>query len=174
MILWFTGISGAGKTTIGSYFFKKFKNKNKNTIMIDGDEFRNVFSNDLKYTLKDRNKNAERITSLVKYISNQNINIIVAANLTSKKYRDWCKKNLKNYINVYINANISSLIKRDYKNLYKKALNKKIKNVVGVDIPAIIPKKVDIIIQNDNTKKNFLNKIKKIEEYIKEKKIKVF
>ena len=77
-----------------------------------------------------------------------------------KKYRDWCKKNLKNYINVYINANISSLIKRDYKNLYKKALNKKIKNVVGVDIPAIIPKKVDIIIQNDNTK-NFLNKIKK-------------
>ena len=45
--------------------------------MIDGDEFRKVFSNDLNYTLKDRNKNAERITSLVKYLSNQNINIIV-------------------------------------------------------------------------------------------------
>ena len=140
MILWFTGISGAGKTTIGSYFFKKFKKKNKNTIMIDGDEFRKVFSNDLNYTLKDRNKNAERITSLVKYLSNQNINIIVAANLTSKNIETGVKE-FKNYINVYINANISSLIKRDYKNLYKKALNKKIKNVVGVDIPAIIPKK---------------------------------
>lgn len=174
MILWFTGISGAGKTTISSYFFNKLKKKNKNTIIIDGDKFRKVFSNDLKYTLKDRNKNAERITSLVKYLSGQNINIIVAANLTSEKYRVWCKKHLKNYINVYINANISSLVKRDYKNLYKKALNKKIKNVVGVDIPAIIPKKVDIIIENNNTKKNFLKKIKKIEEYIKEKKIKVF
>ena len=101
MILWFTGISGAGKTTISSYFFNKIKKKNKNTISIEGDKFRKVFSNDLKYTLKDRNKNAERICSFVKFISEQNINIILSANLTSNKYRIWCKNNLKDYLNIY-------------------------------------------------------------------------
>ena len=53
MILWITGISGSGKTTIGKYFFKKFQKKYKNTLFLDGDEFRSIFGNDLKYTIKD-------------------------------------------------------------------------------------------------------------------------
>ena len=56
MIIWITGIS-SGKTTLGKYFFKKFK-KNKRIQFLDGDEFRKIFSDDLKYSLKDRNKNA--------------------------------------------------------------------------------------------------------------------
>ena len=106
MILWITGISGSGKTTLGKYFFKEFKKKNKNTIFLDGDEFRTLFSNDLKYTIKDRDKNAERMTAFVKYISNQSINLVISANITSQKYRNWCKKNLKNFVQIYIRASI--------------------------------------------------------------------
>ena len=92
MILWITGISGSGKTTIGKSFYKKFKKKNKNTIFLDGDEFRSLFGNDLKYSIKDRDKNAQRMTAFVKYLSNQKINLIISANITSNKYRVWCKK----------------------------------------------------------------------------------
>ena len=69
MIIWITGISGAGKSTLGKLFFKKFKKKYKNTVFFDGDEFRKIFNDDIKYTLKDRDVNAQRLTTLVKYLS---------------------------------------------------------------------------------------------------------
>ena len=68
MVIWFTGISGSGKSTLGKYFFKKFKKIKKNTIFFDGDEFRKIFLDDIKYTLQDRDKNALRLTTLVKYL----------------------------------------------------------------------------------------------------------
>ena len=174
MILWITGISGSGKTTIGKSFYKKFKKKHKNTIFLDGDEFRSLFGNDLKYSIKDRDKNAQRMTAFVKYLSNQKINLIISANITSNKYRVWCKKNLKNFIQIYIKARIQSLIKRDYKGLYKKALNKKIKNVVGVDLPFKDPKKIDLILYNNETKNKFLKKTKEVEKFLKQNNVKIY
>ena len=109
MVVWITGISASGKSTLGKYFFKKFKNKKKNTIFFDGDEFRKIFHDDIKYTLKDRDTNAIRLTSLVKYLSDQKTNIIISANITSQKFRDWCKKNVKNYFEIFINTPIEIL-----------------------------------------------------------------
>ena len=77
MVIWITGISGAGKTTLAKYFRKKFKKK---SIYFDGDEFRKIFKNDIRYSLKARNTNAERLTRLVKYLSDQKNNIIISAN----------------------------------------------------------------------------------------------
>ena len=174
MILWITGISGSGKTTLGRYFFKNFKKKYKNTIFLDGDEFRSLFNNDLKYTIKDRDKNAERMTAFVKYISNQNINLVISANITSQKYRNWCKKNLKNFIQIYIRANLESLKSRDYKKLYSKAISGKIKNVVGVDLPFNEPKNIDLFLDNNDSKKSFLEKTILINKSLKEKKINIY
>ena len=75
--------------------FKKFKKKYPSTIFFDGDQFRSIFFNDINYTLKDRDTNAIRLTNLVKYISSQKVNIIISANLTSQRFRDWCKETLK-------------------------------------------------------------------------------
>ena len=119
-------------------------------------------------------KNAERMTAFVRYLSNQKINLIISANITSKKYRIWCKKNLKNFIQIYIKARIQSLIKRDYKGLYKKALNKKIKNVVGIDLPFKDPKKIDLILYNDETKNKFLKKTKEVEKFLKQNNVKIY
>jgi cytidine diphosphoramidate kinase len=169
MVIWITGISGAGKTTLAKHFKKKFKKK---LIYFDGDEFRKIFNNDIKYTLKSRNTNAERLTKLVKYLSDQKNNLIIAANLTSYKYRVWCRKNIKDFIEVFIVAEINSLIKRDYKKLYSDAIKKKINNVVGIDIPFKIPKGSNIYITNNGTKLNFLSEVKTINKYIKKNKIK--
>ena len=155
-------------------FLKNLKKKNKNTIFLDGDEFRTLFSNDLKYTIKDRDKNAERMTAFVKYISNQSINLVISANITSQKYRNWCKKNLKNFVQIYIRASIESLKSRDYKGLYKKALSGKIKNVVGVDLPFSDPKKIDLFLSNNGSKKEFLKKVSIIKKFLKKNKIKIY
>ena len=174
MVIWITGISGSGKSTFGKYFFKKFKKIKKNSIFFDGDEFRKIFLDDIKYTLKDRDKNAIRLTSLVKYLSDQKVNIIISANITSQRFRNWCRKNVKNYFEIFIDVPIEILFKRDYKKLYKNALEKKIKNVVGIDIKFVKPKKPDFIIDNTRSKKKLYKYYPKIINLLKKKNIKIF
>lgn len=166
MIIWFKGISGVGKSTLGNYFYKIKKKKIKNLIYIDGDNFRKLFKNDLGYSLKDRNKNAERICNFVKFLQSQKINVVVSANLTSKKYQTLSKKIYHNYLSIFIESRLSNLKKRDKKKVYK---NKK--NIVGLNIKFDKPKNSDLYIINDSTKKKFLKNIKLIERLIKRKKI---
>ena len=68
MIIWFIGISGAGKTTLGKLLYKKLNKKIKNLLYIDGDEFRSLTGNNIGYSLKDRNTNAKRLINFIKYI----------------------------------------------------------------------------------------------------------
>ena len=157
MVIWLIGISGSGKTTIGKKLYLHLKKKIKNLIFLDGDLFRELMNNDVGYSKKDREKNAERMIKFAEYILNQNINIIFAANLTSSKYRNLAKKKFKkNYFEVYIETSLDNLIKyRDYKNLYKDALKKKIKNVVGIDIKYKKPQRPNLIIDNNLKRSNF-------------------
>ena len=133
---------------------------------LDGDSFRKLFKNDLGFSLKDRNINAERICNFVKFLQSQKINVIVSANLTSKKYQILSKKIYHNYLSIYIESRLSNLRKRDKKKIYR---NKK--NVVGLNIKFDKPKNSDLYIINDGTKKKFLKNIKSIEKLIKRKKI---
>jgi adenylylsulfate kinase-like enzyme len=174
VVIWITGISASGKSTLGKYFFKKFKKRKKNTVFFDGDEFRKIFNDDIKYTLRDRDVNAIRLTSLVKYVSDQKTNLIVSANITSQKFRDWCRKNVKNYFEIFIDTPIEVLRKRDYKKLYKNAFSGKIKNVVGVDIKFIKPKKPNLIIDNSKTKHDLYLNYNKILKEINNRKIKIY
>lgn len=166
MIIWFKGISGVGKSTLGSYFFKFLKKKNKNFIYIDGDAFRKLFNNDIGYTLRDRNINASRLCNFVKFLQLQRINIVVAANLTSQKFQVWAKKNYRDYLSIYIESELSNLKKRDKKKIYK---NKK--NVVGINIKYDLPKNFDLHIKNNLSKKVFLKNIKLLQNLIRKKKI---
>ena len=83
-------------------------------------------------------------------------------------------KNIKNYVEVFIEAKIQDLIKRDYKKLYSKAIKGKIKNVVGIDLLFKKPLGSNIYIKNDSTKTKFLQNIKIIKNYLKRKKIKIY
>ena len=84
MLIWITGISASGKSTIAKKLYSDIKKKYKNTVYLDGDSFRELNNNDLKYTLKDRNTNALRLTRFCKFLIDQKINVICAANLTSQ------------------------------------------------------------------------------------------
>ena len=176
MIIWLIGISGSGKTTIGKLVYRKLNKKIKNIVYIDGDEFRDLMGNDLGYKSKDRDKNARRLIKFIKFLSNQKINVICAANLTKKKYQLHARKVLgKEYYEIFVKTSLKTLVeKRDYKKikekkipcnskkLYKKALNKKIKNVVGIDIKYDEPKKSNLIVENEENRKNFSKVVDKI------------
>ena len=165
MILWFTGISGVGKTTIAKYIYKKLKKRIENLVHIDGDNFREMFNNDLGYKLKDRDKNAVRLINFIRFLSKQKINIIVSANLTSQKYILYCKKNLKNFYEINISSHLSNLKKRDTKNIYKKNLSE----VVGFGIKNIKNNTASHKIINNNSKNEFLSNSEKIIKKIKNK-----
>jgi len=153
-LIWITGLSGSGKTTIGKEVYKKFKEVNKNVVFLDGDSFRKILGNDLGHTLEDRFKNAMRIHRMCKFLISQDINVICATIALYKEIHELNRKEIKEYFEIFIECDIDELIKRDQKGLYSKALRGEIKNVVGIDLPYDKPKNADLII--DNTKKDNL------------------
>ncbi len=162
MVIWIIGLSSSGKSKIAGLVYKKLKKKKINTVWLDGDKVRNIYNDKLGHTLKDREKNAQRISRLTKYFSDQNINVIASVLSNFPKWQSWNKRNIKNYKQVYLKVSLENLILRDKKNLYKKALKKKRKNVVGIDIKFHEPLNSDLIIDNNKKTKNFNKIVKKI------------
>ena len=140
-ILWISGISGVGKTTIAQVLKKKLKDY----IWIDGDKFRKMFNNDIGYSLVERNKNAERIINFVNFLNKEKKNILISANLTSLKYKKKVKRKFKNLVHINIVSTMNVLKNRDHKKIYKKNLN-----VVGKDIKQAKYKKYDFLISSNS------------------------
>lgn len=142
MVIWITGLSASGKTTLALAVKKKFPKKN--FILIDGDMVRNVF-NDLGYDEKDRFKQITRMQNIAYFLDKQGFNVIVAALFSHPKLLNKNRKIFKKYFEIYLKADINFLLNREIKNLYSKALSNKLKNVVGVDIKWNPPRKPNII-----------------------------
>jgi len=151
-VYWLTGLSGAGKTTIGKLLYKKLKEDKDDVVFLDGDTLRVVFGNDLGYSKEDRKKSAMRNSRLCKELSDQGIHVVCATISMFNDCREWNRENIENYKEIYIKVPIEILIKRDQKKLYSKALKGESRNVIGIDIEFEEPKKPDIIIVNDNSK----------------------
>ena len=134
MIIWLTGLSGSGKTTVNKILQQLLIKKKIDTIMIDGDVVRELYGNDLKFHESDRIKQIKRIQNLAKIFDKSKRIVLVSALYSNQSLLKNNRKNFKKYFEVYLKAPISILKKRDIKNLYKPALKNKIKNVVGVDI----------------------------------------
>lgn len=151
-VYWITGLSCAGKTTIGSLLYKELKKIKKNIVFLDGDILRDIFGNDLGYFVEDRKKAAVRNSNLCKALSDQGIDTICATIGMFHDIREWNEKNIKSYKEIYLKVPREILIKRDVRGLYKRALNGEEKNVVGIDIEAEEPVNPDVLILNDETK----------------------
>lgn len=147
-VYWVTGLSGAGKTTIGKLFYEKLKSKELNTVFLDGDTLRQIFGNDLGYSLDARKKSAMRNSRLCKELSEQGINVICATISMFDDCRLWNRENIKKYKEIYIRVPMEILVQRDQKKLYSRAISGEISNVMGIDIDFEEPKNPDLIIDN--------------------------
>ena len=161
-VYWITGLSGAGKTTIGKILYSRLKGLKPNVVFLDGDILRNVFGNQWGHSLEDRKKLAMSYSRLCKMLSEQDIDVVCATISLFKEVHNFNRKNLINYYEIFIECEMQELKKRDQKGIYSKALNGEIDDVIGINISYDKPDKCDLVI--DNTHKDSLNE--KVEQII--------
>jgi len=164
MVIWIIGLSGAGKSTLAHEIVMEVNRESKNTILLDGDVIREIFGNDLGYSMVDRLKNAERICQLGKFLDGQGFNVVTAILSLFPESREWNRKNIKNYYEVFIDSKIESLIERDSKGLYAQFDRGEISEVAGMDINFPKPEKADLVIENNRSKEELLSYAKPIIE----------
>lgn len=143
-VYFFTGLSGAGKTTLGGLFYQRLKNTKPNAVYLDGDEIRLAFGEDVGYTQEERLRWAGRIFRVCKLLSDQGIDVVCCSIAMFDSVRQWNRANIPNYKEIYVRVTKETLIKRNQKGLYTAG-----HNVVGVDLPFDEPKSPDLVVQND-------------------------
>lgn len=143
-VYFFTGLSGAGKTTIGGLFHRRLKATKPNVVLLDGDEIRIAFGEDVGYTNDERLRWAGRIFRVCKLLSSQGIDVVVCSIAMYESVRQWNRENIPNYKEIYIKVSRDTLMQRNQKGLYTAG-----KNVVGIDLPFDEPQSSDIVLPND-------------------------
>jgi adenylyl-sulfate kinase len=150
-VYWITGLSGAGKTTIGKLFYQKIREFKKNVIFLDGDALREVFGNDLSYSIEDRKISAMRNARLCKFLSEQGMDVICCTISMFHDVRQWNRQHIENYREVYLKVPLNILRKRDRKGLYSALEKGQERNVYGLDLEYEEPVNPDIEILNDGS-----------------------
>lgn len=143
-VYFFTGLSGAGKTTLGGLFHRRLKARKPNVILLDGDLIRPVYNEDIGYTEADRMKGASRTFRVAKMLSDQGVDVVVCSICMYGQVRRWNRDNIDHYKEIYIKVTRETLLARNQKNLYTAG-----KNVVGVDLPFDEPQASDVVVAND-------------------------
>ena len=147
-VYWITGLSGAGKTTIGREYYLHLKSFRDNVVFLDGDELRMIMGEEYGYELHDRKKLAYRYAKLSKMLSEQGIDVVIATISMFNEVREWNRSKIVNYVEIYIKVPTEILLKRNQKNIYSR----KEKNIVGFNIQMEEPINPDIVILNDGLK----------------------
>lgn len=162
ILFWITGLSGSGKTTIAKKILPFIRKKCGTTIHLDGDILRNILEL-YGYSFKDRLSNSRKFTKIAKLLTDQGVNVVFSLVGLMNKPRNWNRKNIKNYIEIFVKSDVNKIIASNKKKIYKTK-----KNLVGINIKPEFPKKPHIKI--DNTfNKNFSI----MEEELKSKLIKI-
>lgn len=144
MVYWFTGLSGAGKTTIGRLWLEDLKKHGEKPIFLDGDELRFVFGNDLGYSEQDRRKSAMRNARICEMLSKQGFTVICCTISMFDSVRKYNRENIPDYREIYVKVSPEVLKQRDQKRLYSEAD----RNVAGVHFSVEEPKEPDIVLEN--------------------------
>ncbi len=148
-VYWITGLSGAGKTTIGKLFYHKLKQAFSNTVFLDGDVMREVFGADLGYTESDRRKCAMRYARLCDMLQKQELNVVCCTISMFDTVREWNRKYIAGYREIYIRVSMDTLQKRDQKGIYSGNTDGTKKDVMGLDIDFEQPRDPDLILENE-------------------------
>lgn len=154
-IFWITGYPGAGKTTIANALYALLRPQYANIVMIDGDEFRASFSQDLGFDPAGRKENAWRIARLTQFLSNQGLHTIVPTVSLFKDVRTWVKNTCPNYREIFVRVSQTTLELRDKKNLYSGSRAGSVSDLPGYGSPAEEPLDPDLLIENDERRSDF-------------------
>ena len=156
LLIWLSGLSGSGKSTIANELEKKLYKNGYLSYLLDGDNIRVGLNNDLGFTDEGRKENIRRIAEVSRLMIDAGLIVITAFISPFDKERELAKSLVleNNYFLVHVNCSVVKCEERDVKGLYKKARNGEIKNFTGIDSPYEIPKNPNLIV---NTEKESIN-----------------
>lgn len=145
-VYFFTGLAGAGKTTIGGLFYRRMKAKRNDVVLLDGDQLRRLsFHKTSGYTTEERRRGAYYNFEMCKMLADQGIDVVLCSISMYSDCRAWAREHIEDYKEIYVKAARETLYRRDQKGLYSSGT----KNVVGVDLLCEEPEHPDVVIEND-------------------------
>ena len=164
--VWFTGLSGAGKSTIAEKLEQILKAKGRNVEILDGDVVRTNLSKGLGFSKEDRDINIRRIGFVCNLLARNGVVAIAAAISPYREIRDEIRGNTENFLEVYVECSIEELTRRDVKGLYEKALKGEIKNFTGISDPYEEPLKPEVTLnsEKDTEEESLSQLVAKMEE----------
>lgn len=150
-VIWMTGLSGSGKTTIAKYLDEALYNKGYVAQILDGDNIRSGINSNLTFSGEDRYENIRRIAEVSKLFINCGIIIINSFISPTEEIRNMALEIIgkENFVEVFVNAPLEVCEQRDTKGLYAKARKGEIKNFTGIDSPFELPQHADVTVKTD-------------------------
>ena len=149
--LWFTGLSGAGKTTISRAVAEKLRSLNYGMEILDGDIVRQNLTKGLGFSKEDRDENIRRIGFVAHLLTRNGVIVLVSAISPYREIRHEVREKIGNFIEVFVNAPLEVCEGRDVKGLYKRARAGEIKRFTGIDDPYEAPLNADIEVDQSNS-----------------------
>lgn len=147
--IWFTGLSGAGKSTVARIIENELRQRALKVEVLDGDVVRTNLSKGLGFSKEDRDTNIRRIGFVCQLLSRNEVIAIAAAISPYRAIRDEVRANVGNFVEVYVSCPLDTLVERDVKGLYKKALAGEIANFTGVSDPYEAPLNPEVTIESN-------------------------
>lgn len=171
LAIWFTGLSGAGKTTLANLLEQELFEKDVHTCLLDGDNIRSGLNNNLGFTEADRTENLRRVAEVAKLFVDSG-NVVIAAFITPlESDRQMVRDTLgrEKYLEVFVDTSLEECEKRDVKGLYKKARAGEISNFTGISAPYEEPEESDLRVctQQEGTTEILERILREVEERIK-------
>ncbi|MFW9867194.1 MAG: adenylyl-sulfate kinase [Candidatus Thorarchaeota archaeon] len=147
--LWFTGLPCSGKSVLADAVAEELRKKGMKVERLDGDIVRKSLTRDLGFSEEDRNMNIERVTFVAKLLTRNGVAVLASFVSPYNKIRAYSRKEIGDYILVYVKCSLQECERRDIKGMYAKARAGEIKNFTGIDHPFEEPDQADIIVETD-------------------------
>ena len=147
--LWFTGLSGAGKSTIAGIIEKRLREAGAKVEVLDGDVVRENLSKGLGFSKEDRDTNIRRIGFVCELLARNGVIAIVAAISPYRAVRDELRSRIRNFVEIYVECPLEVVAGRDVKGLYKKAKAGEIGQFTGISDPYEAPANPEIVLHSD-------------------------
>ena len=147
--IWFTGLSGAGKSTISAILERELREQGRKVEVLDGDIVRTHLSKGLGFSKEDRDTNIRRIGWVCEVLTRNDVIAIAAAISPYRSVRDEVRERIGRFVEVFVDVPLEVAIQRDVKGLYKKALAGEIRGFTGVDDPYEPPLDPELVIRTD-------------------------
>ena len=166
-VLWFTGLSGSGKSTIANRLYDIFQKGGIRSEKLDGDLLRASLCRDLGFTKEDRHKNIERAAFVANLLSRHGVIVLCTFITPYQTQRDFLRSTVERYIEIYVNAPLETCEERDIKGLYRRARKGDLPFFTGVSDVYELPKNPDIELHTD--KMSVEDSVEKVFNFLKQK-----